>query len=81
MAEVFTTAFIDRSHWGRIQVIGADRLRFLHNQSTNAFEQLAAGQGCDTVFVSSTARTLDLASAYIGDESVLLMVSPGMATE
>ena len=81
MAEVFTTAFIDRSHWGRIQVTGADRLRFLHNQSTNAFEQLAAGQGCDTVFVSSTARTLDLASAYVGDESVLLMVSPGMATE
>ena len=68
MAEVFTTAFIDRS-------------RFLHNQSTNACEQLAAGQGCDTVFVSSTARTLDLASAYVGDESVLLMVSPGMATE
>ena len=81
MVEVANTTFIDRSHWGRIQVAGADRLRFLHNQSTNAFEQLTPGQGCETVFVSSTARTLDLASAYVDEDSVLLMVSPGMATE
>ncbi|MEA5466759.1 CAF17-like 4Fe-4S cluster assembly/insertion protein YgfZ [Leptothoe sp. PORK10 BA2] len=81
MAEVSTTAFIDRSHWGRIEVTGADRLRFLHNQSTNNFQQLSPGQGCDTVFVTPTARTLDLASAYVGEESVLVMVSPGMATE
>ncbi len=81
MVEVSTNAFIDRSNWGRIQVAGDDRLRFLHNQTTNAFEQLTAGQGCETVFVTSTARTLDLASAYVDDDSVLLMVSPGMAAE
>ena len=61
MVEVSTTAFIDRSDWGRIQITGDDRLRFLHNQTTNAFEQLAPGQGCETVLVTSTARTLDLA--------------------
>ncbi len=81
MVEVSTTTFIDRSHWGRIQVSGADRLRFLHNQTTNDFESLAPGQGCETVFVTSTARTLDLASAYVNDDSVLLMVSPDMAPE
>ncbi len=81
MTQAATTAFIDRSHWGRIEVTGADRLRFLHNQSTNDFQQLSPGQGCDTVFVTSTARTLDLASACVGEESVSLMVSPGMATE
>lgn len=81
MTEAATTAFIDRSHWGRIEVTGADRLRFLHNQSTNDFQQLSPGQGCDTVFVTSTARTLDLASACVDKERVLLMVSPGMATE
>lgn len=81
MVEASTTTFIDRSHWGRIQVTGADRLRFLHNQTTNAFQQLSPGQGCDTVFVTSTARTLDLVSAYIDDESVLLLASPGMASE
>ncbi|MFM6280115.1 MAG: folate-binding protein, partial [Dolichospermum sp.] len=50
----------DRSHWGRIRVSGDDRIRFLHNQSTNNFQVLKPGQGCDTVMVTSTARTIDL---------------------
>jgi folate-binding protein YgfZ len=69
----------DRTHWGRISVGGADRLRFLHNQSTNSFQTLQPGQGCDTVFVSSTARTIDLVSAYVLDAAVLLLTSPGYA--
>jgi hypothetical protein len=72
-------ALCDRSHWGRVRVAGADRLRFLHNQTTNQLEPCQPGQGCDTVFVSSTARTLDLVTAYIEPESVLLLVSPGHA--
>lgn len=39
----------DRSHWGRIRVGGEDRLAFLHNQSTNDFKGVAAGEGRDTV--------------------------------
>jgi len=70
-------ALVDRSHWGRIRLDGADRLRFLHNQSTNSFQQRQPGQVCDTVFVTSTARTLDLLTAYILEDSVLLLVSPG----
>lgn len=69
-------ALCDRSHWGRIKVADDDRLRFLHNQSTNDFQQLKPGQGCDTVFVTSTARTIDLATAYVLGDSVLLLVSP-----
>jgi folate-binding protein YgfZ len=69
-------ALSDRSHWGRIQVSDSDRLRFLHNQSTNDFQSLKPGQGCDTVFVTSTARTIDLATAYVMEDSVLLLVSP-----
>lgn len=69
-------ALCDRSHWGRIRVSDDDRIRFLHNQSTNDFQQLQAGQGCDTVFVTSTARTLDLATAYVTEDAVLLIVSP-----
>lgn len=75
-AAIETVAVYDRSHWGRIKVSGDDRLRFLHNQSTNDFQSLKPGQGCDTVFVTSTARTIDLATAYIKDDAVLLMVSP-----
>lgn len=66
----------DRSHWGVFKITGADRLRYLHNQSTNEFETLQPGQGCNTTFVTSTARTLDLATAYITEEEVLVLVSP-----
>ncbi|NJK28225.1 MAG: folate-binding protein YgfZ [Coleofasciculaceae cyanobacterium SM2_3_26] len=69
-------ALCDRSHWGRIEVRGDDRLRFLHNQSTNAFQTLQPGQLCDTVFVTSTARTVDLATAWVMPDAVLLLVSP-----
>lgn len=69
-------AVCDRSHWGRLQVADDDRLRFLHNQTTNDFQSLKPGQGCDTVFVTSTGRTIDLATAYVLEDAVLLVVSP-----
>ncbi|MDZ7957781.1 MAG: folate-binding protein YgfZ [Aulosira sp. DedQUE10] len=69
-------AVCDRSHWGRIRVSDDERLRFLHNQSTNNFQSLKPGQGCDTVMVTSTARTIDLVSAYVLEDAVLLLVSP-----
>ncbi len=66
----------DRSDWGRIQISDNDRLRFLHNQSTNDCQSLKPGQGCDTVLVTSTARTIDLTTCYALDDTVLLLVSP-----
>jgi folate-binding protein YgfZ len=69
----------DRSGWGVIEVSDVDRLQFLHNQSTNDFKSLKPGQGCDTVFLTSTARTIDLATAYVLEDSVLLLVSPNMS--
>lgn len=69
-------AICDRSHWGMIKITGEDRLRYLHNQSTNDFAKLKPGEGCDTVFVTSTARTLDLATAYATEDAVIILVSP-----
>jgi folate-binding protein YgfZ len=69
-------ALCDRRHWGRLQLSGDDKLRFLHNQSTNDFQRLQPGRGCETVFVTSTARTIDLVSAYVTETAVLLLVSP-----
>jgi len=66
----------DRQHWGLIQLSGRDRLRYLHNQSTNAFQTAQPGESRETVFVTSTARTLDLVTAYILTDTVLLLVSP-----
>jgi tRNA-modifying protein YgfZ len=71
-------ALYDASHWGRLEMSDTDRLTFLHNQSTNTFKLRQPGEGCDTVFLTSTARTIDLATAYILPESILLTLSPGM---
>ncbi|HAG80654.1 MAG TPA: folate-binding protein YgfZ [Cyanobacteria bacterium UBA12227] len=69
-------ALVDLSHWGLLKISDDDRLRFLHNQSTNDFQGLQPGQGCDTVFVTSTARTIDLSTAYVTEDAVLVLVSP-----
>ena len=69
-------ALVDRSDWGLLKISGEDRLRYLHNQSTNDFNRLKPGEGCDTVFVTSTGRTLDLATAYVTEDSIWVLVSP-----
>jgi tRNA-modifying protein YgfZ len=69
-------AIYDSSDWGKILVGDRDRLRFLHNQSTADFEKLQPGELCDTVFVTSTARTIDLATGLVLADEVLLIVSP-----
>ncbi len=78
-------ALVDSSAGGRLELTGADCRQFLHNQTTNAIAALQPGQGCETVFVNSTARTLDLATVLCwGDECananrLWLTVSPGQA--
>lgn len=67
---------VDRTHWGKILVKDSDRLPFLHNQSSNDLKNLQPGQGCDTVFLTSTARTIDLTTAYVLEDAVLLLTSP-----
>ena len=69
----------DRSHWGRVRLTGADRVRFLHNQTTQNIEQLSAGEGAHTVFVTSTGRTIDLTTVFVDEASLLVITSPGMA--
>jgi tRNA-modifying protein YgfZ len=70
------TFLYDLSHWGLIQLTGEDRIRYLHNQSTNNINNLKTGEGCETVFVTSTARTIDLVNVYLTEDSILLLVSP-----
>ncbi|KAK8364316.1 hypothetical protein E1A91_A03G212400v1 [Gossypium mustelinum] len=67
---------MDLSHFGRLRVSGDDRIQFLHNQTTANFECLSEGQGCETVFVTPTARTIDIAYAWIMKKAVLLVLSP-----
>lgn len=72
-------ALVDLSDWTRLRVTGADRLPFLHNQTTNDFKSLQPGQGTIAAIVNPTARPLDLATAWVTEAMVLLLASPGMA--
>ena len=74
-------SLFNRTNWGRIRLTGADRVRFLHNQTTNNIEQLSAGEGAHTVFVTSTGRTIDLATVYAFTDALLIVVSPGRAQQ
>lgn len=69
-------ALMDRSHWGRIRVTGGDRHKFLHNMTTSNFNDLQAGAGLETVFVTSTARIIDYVTAYAEPDAILLVTSP-----
>jgi len=71
-------ALVDLSDWTRLRVTGADRLTFLHNQTTNDFKSLQPGQGTIAAIVNATARPLDLATAWVTEAMVLLLASPGM---
>jgi tRNA-modifying protein YgfZ len=71
----------DRSHWGRIRLTGADRVRFLHNQTSNKLQGRQSGECCDTTFITSTARTIDLATAILDDAELIAIVSPERRAE
>lgn len=77
--DVNKLTLVDRSHWGRVRVGDRDRLTFLHNQSTQTLNLRKLGEVCETTFVTSTARVLDLATVAVLADSVLMVVSPGMA--
>lgn len=70
---------LDQSHWGRFKVSGEGAMTFLHGQSTADFQSLIPGEGCETVFVTATARTMDLATCYVTKMGVIVATSPGMS--
>lgn len=70
------TGLYQRPSTGLIRVTGADRLSFIHNQTTNKIKSLKSGESCETVFVNSTGRTLDLVTVYVKEDEILLLTSP-----
>lgn len=70
------TGLYQRPSTGLIRVTGADRLSFIHNQTTNKIKSLKSGESCETVFVNSTGRTLDLVTVFVKEDEILLLTSP-----
>lgn len=67
---------LDRSDWGRLRLQGSPGLDYLHSQSTQDLKALKPGQGADTVFVTTTAGILDLATVYVGEADCWIWTSP-----
>ena len=68
---------MDRSHEGRLELRGRDRLEVPHRISTNDLTSLAPGAGVPTLFTNANARILDRATVYKRGESALLLTEPG----
>ena len=70
----------DRAAWGVLRLLGPDARRFLHQQSTNAFEGIQSGDVREAVVTTSAGRMRDLVcAATIAPEEILLVCSPGRA--
>ncbi|MGV3757695.1 MAG: YgfZ/GcvT domain-containing protein [Verrucomicrobiota bacterium] len=73
-----SVGFIDLSNRGRICLLGADRLKFLHGQVTNDVQGLKADCGCYAALVNAKAKMeSDLYIYRLADE-LLLDFEPGL---
>ncbi len=58
-----------------LTIIGTEALSFLHRLSTNALEDMQAGQCRPTVFTTEKGKLIDLATVIQSGEGVILVVS------
>ncbi|MDZ4764601.1 MAG: glycine cleavage system protein T [Chloroflexota bacterium] len=78
-AALDATVLMDRSHEGRLELVGRDRLAVMHRISTNDLESLREGDGAPTIFTNANARILDRATVYHRGESAWVITEPGRA--
>jgi folate-binding protein YgfZ len=69
------TAFVDRSHLGRIVVSGTERASYLQGLLTNDIVALKAGHGCYAAYLTAQGRMIaDLRVHELGDAILLTMI-------
>ncbi|PJF40716.1 MAG: glycine cleavage system protein T [Chloroflexi bacterium] len=78
-AALETAVLMNRSHEGRIELVGDDRAAFLHRMSTNDLLNMAVDEGRPTIFTNPNARILDRAIVYNREGRLLLLTEPGRA--
>jgi hypothetical protein len=67
---------MNRSHWGRIELGGADRIAFLQRMTTNDCSKLVAGHGLQTVLTTPEAKIVELLTVYAKADSLLCITHP-----
>lgn len=76
-----TAGVMDLSFRGRLCLVGADRVRFLHGQITNDVKRLRPGEGCYAALTTNKGKMeSDLNVLALADE-LLLDFEPGLASE
>lgn len=68
--------FQDISHFGKIEVRGADRTAFLNNILSNDIENLKPGQGCMAALLTAPAKVIAMMDVYAFEDHLLLIVEP-----
>ncbi len=63
-AALDAAVLMDRSHEGRFEISGRDRLDLMHRISTNDLLSLSDGAGRPTIFTNPNARILDRALVF-----------------
>ena len=72
-----TAVLMDRSHEGRLEISGRDRLEIIQRISTNDVGHMAIGEGRPTILTSPTGRIIDRLVAYNLDEKAIITTEPG----
>jgi folate-binding protein YgfZ len=67
----------DRSGRARLEVLGPDRARFLHNLTTNDVNGLAAGRGLEAFVTSPQGKTLGYVTLLALADRILLRTDAG----
>jgi folate-binding protein YgfZ len=69
---------LDRSHAGKVEVFGRDRVSFLHGMLTNDLKTLVPGQGCQSAFLDHHGKVQALLNVYCLEDRLLLALPPGL---
>jgi folate-binding protein YgfZ len=69
--------WIDRSGRVRLRVTGPDRVKFLHNLTTNDVKKLGVGNGCEAFVTSPQGKTLGFVTLHAEKDSILLRADEG----
>lgn len=75
-----SVALFDRSHHGKIELVGTDAAFFLQNLCSNEVMKLAAGSGCEAFLATAKAKVIGLVHLYRRDANLIWLDSgPGQA--
>jgi folate-binding protein YgfZ len=73
-----SAGWVDRSDRPRLEIVGSDRAKFLHNLTTNDVKRLAEGAGHESFVTSPQGKVLAYVSLVSNEGStILLRTDPG----